>query len=82
MKREYTTAASATVCRDFPIAHLEGRVLQLEFSNLQDIFISTKFCLGIFLASFLKNKMAATAVFSNGHEGVLHFLGLFVISES
>ena len=48
---EYATAA-ATVCRDFPVTPLEGKVLQIEISNSQDIFIITKSSLGVFMASF------------------------------
>ena len=47
---EYGTAA--TVRRDFRINPLEGKILQVEFSNMLDILISTKYCLGIFLAAF------------------------------
>ena len=34
-----------------------------KFSNLQDMFIIMKACLGLFLGLNLKNKMAATDVF-------------------
>ena len=36
---EYVAAA---VCRDFLVTPLEARVLSVDFSNLQDIFIITK----------------------------------------
>ena len=44
--------AAAAVSRDFFITPREDRVLQVDFSNLQDLFITIKSCLGIFLASF------------------------------
>ena len=44
--------ATTTVCRYFPITPLEGKVLQVEFSNLEDIFMITKSCMVIFLVSF------------------------------
>ena len=41
------------------------KILELPFSNLQDIFITIKSCLGIFLASFRKMAASpATGVFS------------------
>ena len=40
----------------------EQKLLQVEISNLQDIFVITKSCLGIFFASLKKNKMATTGV--------------------
>ena len=49
-------AAATTVCRDFLATPIEARVLQVDFSNLQDMFIAIKSCLGIFLASFWKTR--------------------------
>ena len=46
---EYATAA---VCRDFLVTPPEAKVLYVDFSNLQDVFITIKSCLGIFFASF------------------------------
>ena len=51
------------MCRDFLVTPLEARVLKVDFSNLQGIFITINSCVGIFLAPFWKNKMAAIGVF-------------------
>ena len=45
-------AATATVYRSFTLFPLEGKILQVEFSNLQDMFIITKAYPVIFMASF------------------------------
>ena len=49
-------AAAATVCKDFLVTPLEARILKVDFPNLQDIFITIKCCLGIFLVPFLKTR--------------------------
>ena len=41
----YAAANTAAVCKEFRITPLEQKVLPLEFSNLQDMFIITKACL-------------------------------------
>ena len=44
---------SLSVKKDFThVDDLEKKALQVDFSNWQDMFIITKACLGIFLASF------------------------------
>ena len=48
----YEYAAVDAVCRGFFVTPLEAKVFLVDFSNLQDIFVTTKSFLGIFLASF------------------------------
>ena len=73
--RGYATAA---VCRDFPITPLVQKVLQVEFSNSQCMFIITKACMGLFLVSFEKQDGRHRGFFDS-NQGFLHILRLFLI---
>ena len=60
---DFASSCRCSLWRDFAVTALTKKILQLAFSNLQDIFITIKSCLGIFLASFRKKKIAAMGVF-------------------
>ena len=52
------------LCKDVLITPLEARILLVDFSNLQDILITIKSCLEIFLASFWKQDGRHRSFFS------------------
>ena len=47
----------------FTVTPLEAAIFQLSFLNLGGMFLVIRACLGIFLGSFRKKNMAATALF-------------------
>ena len=50
----FTLGYAATVCRDFTVTPLEAAIFQLSFLNLVGMFMVTRACLGLLLASFRK----------------------------
>ena len=64
------------MCRDFTGAPLEGNILQVDFSNWQDIFIITK----SFWLHFEKHD-GRHWYFFDGHQGALDILRLFLIDQ-